>query len=85
MKNVDFRGDSLERIRNFPADVRQDLGYQIHKVQNGEDLITGSLYRVIYIAKIKNTVYVLHAFQKKTQKTSKKDIDLARNRLKVLI
>ena len=39
-------------------------------------------FRVIYIAKIRNSVYVLHAFQKKTQQTSKRDLDLAISRLK---
>ena len=37
-------------------------------------------WRVIYVAKLHNTVYVLHAFQKKTRKTSRQDIDLARER-----
>ncbi len=37
-------------------------------------------YRVIYTARMKIAVYVLHAFQKKTQETSKRDIDLARER-----
>jgi phage-related protein len=37
---------------------------------------------VIYVAKIRDAVYVLHAFQKKTQKTSQRDIDLARKRYK---
>ncbi|MEW8627037.1 MAG: type II toxin-antitoxin system RelE/ParE family toxin [Candidatus Thiodiazotropha sp.] len=41
-------------------------------------------YRVIYIAKLEDAVYVLHAFQKKTQKTRKVDIDLAKKRLKEL-
>ena len=39
-------------------------------------------YRVIYIAKFSESIYVLHAFRKKTQRTSRQDIDLARNRLK---
>lgn len=39
-------------------------------------------WRVIYVAKFKNTVYVLHAFHKKTQKTRKEDIDLAARRYK---
>ncbi len=39
-------------------------------------------YRVIYVAKIDDAVHVLHAFQKKTQKTRKKDIEIARRRLK---
>jgi len=37
-------------------------------------------WRVIYIAKLHEAVYVLHAFQKKTRKTSRQDIDLARQR-----
>ena len=40
---------------------------------------------MIYVAKFEDSVYVLHCFQKKTQKTSKKDIDLATKRYKDLI
>ena len=39
-------------------------------------------YRVIYITKFRESIYILHAFRKKTQRTSRQDIDLARNRLK---
>ncbi|MDH3748705.1 MAG: type II toxin-antitoxin system RelE/ParE family toxin [Gammaproteobacteria bacterium] len=39
-------------------------------------------YRVIYVAKFDDAVYVLHAFHKKTQKTRKQDIEIARRRLK---
>jgi phage-related protein len=39
-------------------------------------------YRVIFLATIGDAVHVLHAFQKKTQATAKRDIDLARIRLK---
>jgi len=37
-------------------------------------------WRVIYVAKFRDAVYVLHAFQKKTRKTSRHDIDLAQER-----
>lgn len=37
-------------------------------------------WRVIYVAKCRDAVYVLHAFHKKTQQTSRRDIDLARQR-----
>ncbi|MGC8514010.1 MAG: type II toxin-antitoxin system RelE/ParE family toxin [Acidimicrobiales bacterium] len=37
-------------------------------------------FRVLYVATIGETVYVLHGFQKKTQKTSKADLDLAKQR-----
>ncbi|KRB29649.1 type II toxin-antitoxin system RelE/ParE family toxin [Aminobacter anthyllidis] len=39
-------------------------------------------FRVIYLATLEDRVLVLHAFQKKTQSTSKKDLDLAAQRLK---
>lgn len=38
------------------------------------------IYRIIYVAKLKNRIYVLHAFQKKTQKIRKQDIDIAKVR-----
>jgi phage-related protein len=41
-------------------------------------------YRVIYLASRPEAVYVLHCFQKKTQKTSDPDIALARKRLKAI-
>lgn len=37
-------------------------------------------FRVIYIAKLADAVYVLHCFQKKTQKTNRTDLDLAAKR-----
>ena len=39
-------------------------------------------YRVIYLTSLKDSVYVLHAFQKKTRQTRKSDINLAQNRLR---
>jgi len=46
---------------------------------------TGNEYRVIYVAKLKEAVYVLHAFVKKTAKTSKAELELARQRLHMLV
>jgi phage-related protein len=37
-------------------------------------------WRVIYVAKFVDAVYVLHSFQKRTQRTRQEDIDLARKR-----
>lgn len=41
-------------------------------------------WRVIYVAKFAEAVYVLHAFQKKTQKTRQEDIELAARRYKLI-
>src|SRR5690242_17192774 len=37
-------------------------------------------FRVIYVARFAGAIYVLHAFRKKSQKTSWQDVDLARKR-----
>ena len=100
MKEVVFAGSSLNELRAFPLDARQDAGFQIDKVQRGETPdnwtpmksigkgireirikeVSGH-YRVIYLVNLEDAVYVLHAFQKKSRKTRKSDIDLARKRL----
>lgn len=42
-------------------------------------------FRVIYVAKFEAAIYVLHCFEKKTQKTSREDIALAARRYKDLL
>lgn len=42
-------------------------------------------FRVIYVAKFEDAVYVLHAFQKKTGKTSRTDLELAKRRYKTAL
>ena len=39
-------------------------------------------WRVVYVAKLADAIYVLHAFQKKSRKTNPNDIELARKRFK---
>lgn len=99
MKDVTFLGDSLKRLRSFPDDAKNDAGYQLDKVQNGEEpddfkpmpgigkgveeirvWDESGTYRVIYTARRAEAVYVLHAFQKTTQETLQRDIDLAKER-----
>jgi phage-related protein len=42
-------------------------------------------FRVLYVAKFEDAIYVLHCFQKKTQKTGKADLDLAGKRYRDLL
>lgn len=100
MKPVRFLGDSLRQLREFPESARHDAGYQLDKVQHGEQpddfkpMSTigkgveeirisdeSGAYRVIYLARRTEAVYVLHAFEKKTQATSRRDLETARQRL----
>ena len=104
MKKIQFLGDSLRSLREFPEDAKHDVGYQLDKVQRGEQpddfkpmpsigkgveeirvRDDSGIYRVIYTARLADTVYVLHAFQKKTQATAKRDIALASKRYAELI
>ena len=41
-------------------------------------------WRVFYVARFEKAVYVLHAFQKKTQRTAKSDLELAAKRYKMI-
>ena len=43
---------------------------------------TDGAFRVMYVAKFEDAIYVLHCFKKKTQKTSQKDRDLSTQRYK---
>lgn len=45
---------------------------------------TSGAFRAIYVAKFESAVYVLHAFQKKTQRTAKADIELAKVRYRMI-
>jgi phage-related protein len=104
MKPLRFLGDSLSCLREFPEDARQDAGYQLDKVQRGEQpddfkpmpaigqgveelrvWDDSGTYRVVYTARLADAVYVLHAFEKKTQTTASRDIDLAKLRFKNLM
>ena len=41
----------------------------------------GGAFRLLYVAKFTEGIYVLHVFQKKSQKTSGLDLEIARTRL----
>jgi phage-related protein len=41
-------------------------------------------WRVLYVAKFADVVYVLHAFQKKSRQTPRSDLDLAARRYRTL-
>jgi phage-related protein len=46
---------------------------------------TGLEHRVFYVAAFVDGVYVLHAFEKRSRKTAKRDLDLARGRYRTLL
>ncbi|MFB0827760.1 type II toxin-antitoxin system RelE/ParE family toxin [Chromobacterium violaceum] len=46
---------------------------------------TDGIYRVMYVAKFEEAIYVLHCFQKKTQATTKHDKDIAEARYRAVV
>jgi len=42
-------------------------------------------YRVMYLTRIGDALYVLHAFEKGSRKTSRRDLEIARSRLKSVL
>jgi phage-related protein len=46
---------------------------------------SGREHRILYVAKFEEGIYVLHAFEKKTQRTSKADLERARQRLRKIL
>ena len=66
---------------NDPADWKplKTVGQGVREIRIREE---AGAFRVIYLATLGDTVVVLHAFQKKTQQTAQRDIDLAVSRLK---
>ena len=59
-----------------------DVGKGVEEIRVWEE--SGS-FRVMYVARLADAVYVLHAFQKKTRETSKRDKEIAKLRFKQLM
>ena len=76
LMRVQYGGEPL----NFKPMVTVGAGAYELRVRDDSGAV-----RVIYVVKFADAVYVLHAFQKKTQKTAKADIDLAANRYRRLV
>jgi phage-related protein len=59
-----------------------DIGKGVEEIRVWEESGT---FRVIYVARFVDAVYVLHAFQKKMRETSKRDKEIAKLRFKQLM
>ena len=78
-------GYQLRRVQSglMPDDFKpmQSVGSGVQEIR----IRTGRAHRVFYIAKFEESIYVLHAFEKKTQRTSQADLELGRKRLAEVI
>jgi phage-related protein len=77
-------GDELLRVQSglAPVDFKpmKDVGKGAYEIRVHLD----GAWRVIYVARFADAIYVLHAFEKKTRKTSQNDLELARRRYKLI-
>ncbi len=98
MKKIAWLGDTHETVKGYSNVVRQEIGYNLDKVQRGLEphdwkpmssvgsgvkeirVHEENEYRVLYVAKFEESVYVLHAFVKKSEQTLKRNIELAKKR-----
>ena len=75
-------GYQLEKVqRGQPPDdfkPMPSIGAGVEEIRIADE---SGAYRLIYVARRIDAVYVLHAFQKKTQATSRQDIETAKKRL----
>jgi phage-related protein len=79
-RQAGYQLDRVQRGRD-PDDWRPmpSIGAGVREIRVLE---RAGAFRVIYVATFADVVYVLHAFQKKTRQTAKRDVDLAALRLR---
>lgn len=79
-------GLQLDRVQRglVPDDWKpmNTIGQGVKEIRIRE---TSGIFRVIYVAKFADAIYVLHCFQKKTQKTSQTDVNIASRRYRDLL
>ena len=78
-------GQELRRVQagRLPIDWKPmpSIGLGVNELR----VRAGGAYRVIYVVKFAEAVYVLHAFEKRSRKTARLDVELARQRYRNLI
>ena len=98
-KPIHWVGSTLDDVREFPDNIKRELGFDLDLVQQGllprdfkamQNLGSGVMeirvrdisgaFRLVYVAKFADAIYCLHSFQKKTQKTSPKDLEIIKAR-----
>ncbi|MBU0653875.1 MAG: type II toxin-antitoxin system RelE/ParE family toxin [Gammaproteobacteria bacterium] len=84
-KDAGYAIDDLQHGR-MPSDFKSmpDVGSGVYEIRISTPP-SKEQYRVFYIAKFEDAIYILHAFHKKTQKTAQRDLEAGRKQYKTLI
>lgn len=76
-------GREIQRLQEGerPLNSRpmQSIGQGVFELKQSDD---DGWYRIVYLKKIAGRLFMLHSFVKKSAKTSRKDLNIAKNRLK---
>ena len=100
---VAWEGGSREVLSAFPEGVKQNLGFELWRLQQGikpgdyrplpsigtgvfelRDQDERAWYRVVYLSRINDVIYVLHCFEKKSREMPRKEFEKAKQRLKAV-
>jgi phage-related protein len=77
-------GSSRRDVRAFPAQARRLVGFELRRVQQGLDPDDWKPMTTVGTGVREIRIYVLHAFEKKTRKTSAADLKIGRDRFRAL-
>jgi len=69
-------GEMPENVATRPM---KSIGKSVFELKDHDER---AWYRVIYLSKVEDTIYVLHSFEKDSRKTDQRDLNLAAGRLK---
>ena len=71
------RGEAPDDWRPFP-----EVGSGVNEIRIDS---ADGWFRVMYVAKFEEAIYVLHSFQKSTRKTTRSDVEVAKARYRAVI
>ena len=71
----------IGREPTSPTRRMSSLGSGVYELKEADER---AWYRAIYLSQVRSTIYVLHCFEKESRKTDRRDIEIARQRLKLV-
>ncbi len=82
MREAGYQLDKVQRGLE-PSDWKSmnSIGLGVREIRIKDEQ---GIFRVMYVTRYLDAIFVLHAFKKKSQKTSNKDLDITRQRLKIV-
>ena len=75
--SISWEGDSWKVLKSWPK-AMQSIGQGVFELKDSDER---TWYRMVYLARVEDTIYVLDCFEKDTAKTERKNLNTARSRL----